>query len=95
MSFYKIFTVVHGDFLHSAPIYNRESPRILDLGCGTGIWGIDMAEWVTSRPSLGSRPSDLETPSSKYPGGMHVDLYLNYIWPELLVLLSAPTRLSY
>ena len=42
--FNKIFTVARRDVLHSAPIHNRESPWILDLGCGTGIWGIDMAE---------------------------------------------------
>lgn len=32
--------------LHSAPLHNKEAPHILDLGCGTGIWGIDMAEYA-------------------------------------------------
>ena len=77
--FHKIFTVVRGDVLHSAPIHNRESPRILDLGCGTGIWGIGMAECVSLRFSLGSWPSNLTTPRSKYPGGIHMGLDLNYI----------------
>lgn len=36
--------VARRDVLHSAPIHNKENPRVLDLGCGTGIWGIDMAE---------------------------------------------------
>ena len=31
--------------LHQRPIPNP-NPRILDLGCGTGIWVIDMAEYV-------------------------------------------------
>ncbi|KAE9989705.1 hypothetical protein EG327_002386 [Venturia inaequalis] len=32
--------------LHTAPIYvnPHDPPRILDLGCGTGIWAIDMAD---------------------------------------------------
>jgi len=42
--FHKIFLVARNGVLHSAPIYSLESPRILDLGCGTGIWVIDMAE---------------------------------------------------
>ncbi|SPQ18038.1 a4f92e07-e527-4794-ab51-45894bc3d690 [Thermothielavioides terrestris] len=42
--FHKIFLVARKDVLHSAPLHNQESPRILDLGCGTGIWGIDMAD---------------------------------------------------
>ncbi|KAK4149118.1 S-adenosyl-L-methionine-dependent methyltransferase [Chaetomidium leptoderma] len=41
---HKIFLVARGDVLHSAPLHNQESPRVLDLGCGTGIWGIDMAD---------------------------------------------------
>ncbi|KAK4153168.1 Trans-aconitate 2-methyltransferase [Chaetomidium leptoderma] len=42
--FHQIFLVARSDVLHSAPICNQKSPRILDLGCGTGIWGIDMAD---------------------------------------------------
>lgn len=41
--FHKIFQVARKDVLHNAPLHNQE-PRILDLGCGTGIWGIEMAE---------------------------------------------------
>lgn len=32
------------DKLHQAPIENEDNLRILDLGTGTGIWAIDMAE---------------------------------------------------
>lgn len=44
--FHKIFMVARNDVLFSAPLRNLQTPRVLDLGCGTGIWGIDMAEWV-------------------------------------------------
>jgi 2-polyprenyl-3-methyl-5-hydroxy-6-metoxy-1,4-benzoquinol methylase len=42
--FHKVFLVARRDASHSAPLHNQETPRVLDLGCGTGIWGIDMAE---------------------------------------------------
>jgi methylase of polypeptide subunit release factors len=42
--FHKFFLVALRDALHSAPLHNQETPRILDIGCGTGIWAIDMAE---------------------------------------------------
>ncbi len=42
--FHKIFTVARKGAIHSAPFQDPERPQTLDLGCGTGIWGIDMAE---------------------------------------------------
>jgi SAM-dependent methyltransferase len=42
--FHKVFLVARRDASHSAPLHNQETPRVLDLGCGTGIWGIDMAD---------------------------------------------------
>jgi ubiquinone/menaquinone biosynthesis C-methylase UbiE len=45
--FHKFFQVARKEKLHSAPFTpNYDGPRILDLGCGTGIWAIDMAEYV-------------------------------------------------
>ncbi len=38
-----------GLFTHRLP----DRPRILDLGCGTGIWAIDTAELVEVVPYLG------------------------------------------
>ncbi|KAI9730150.1 MAG: hypothetical protein M1818_008244 [Claussenomyces sp. TS43310] len=43
--FHKFFQVARREQLHSAPLTpNYDGPRILDLGCGTGIWAIDMAD---------------------------------------------------
>jgi len=43
--YHKMFLVTRQDELHRAPITrNYSPPRILDLGTGTGIWAIDMAE---------------------------------------------------
>lgn len=42
--FHKLFAVARRDHLHQAPIPHYGEPRILDVGCGTGIWAIDMAE---------------------------------------------------
>ncbi|KAF2751482.1 methyltransferase LaeA [Sporormia fimetaria CBS 119925] len=44
---HKLFLVARRDQLHSAPVppNSHWGPvRILDLGCGTGIWAIDMAD---------------------------------------------------
>ena len=42
--YHKLFLVARRERLHQAPIPENWAPRILDLGCGTGIWAIDMAE---------------------------------------------------
>lgn len=49
--FHRLCEIARGEVLHHAPIaYGDRRPpemgqaRILDLGCGTGIWAIDMAE---------------------------------------------------
>jgi len=48
--YHKIMEVARRGKLHEAPIpvHSADPPRILDLGCGTGIWAIDMAEYVRS-----------------------------------------------
>lgn len=46
--FHKLFLVARKDELHRAPfVPNHSPPRILDLGTGTGIWAIEMAEYVS------------------------------------------------
>ena len=43
--FHKLFLVARKDRLHTARLIpNYEHPRILDLGTGTGIWAMEMAE---------------------------------------------------
>ena len=44
--YHKLFDVARRGQLHQAPLalLPHDPPRILDLGCGTGIWAIDMAE---------------------------------------------------
>ena len=42
--FHKLFLVARHESLHQAPVVPNYQSRILDLGCGTGIWAIDMAE---------------------------------------------------
>lgn len=46
--FHKLLLVARKDRLHYArldlpPVPGADGPRILDLGCGTGIWAIEMA----------------------------------------------------
>ena len=50
-----IYTVARNGNLHTVPLIPSGNIipqlRILDVGCGTGIWAIEMAEYVGS--SLG------------------------------------------
>lgn len=50
---HKTFTVARRGKLFNAPVHIGPGYRcnILDLGCGTGIWAIDVAEFVSSPPS--------------------------------------------
>lgn len=41
--FHKVFLVARGNKLFHAPV-TRQNPRIMDLGTGTGIWAINVAE---------------------------------------------------
>jgi ubiquinone/menaquinone biosynthesis C-methylase UbiE len=44
--YHKFFSVARRERLHNV-VFTKNydpGPRILDLGCGTGIWAIDMAE---------------------------------------------------
>ena len=57
--FHKAFTVIRNNKLFSAPLnlVPGNVCDILDLGCGTGIWVIDVAEYVLclSRPPRAPR----------------------------------------
>ncbi|KAJ4988140.1 regulator of secondary metabolism (methyltransferase domain-containing protein) [Stagonosporopsis vannaccii] len=45
--YHKLFSVARREMLHQAPVPQHGETRILDLGTGTGIWAIDMAEQLT------------------------------------------------
>ncbi|MCJ1224937.1 Secondary metabolism regulator lae1 [Toensbergia leucococca] len=52
--FHKLFLVARKEKLHSAPLVpGYEPPRILDLGTGTGIWAIDMADQYPTAEVVG------------------------------------------
>ncbi|KAB2575618.1 Secondary metabolism regulator LAE1 [Lasiodiplodia theobromae] len=51
--FHKLFLVARREALHQAPVVPAYQPRILDLGCGTGIWAIDMADKYLDAEVLG------------------------------------------
>lgn len=46
-----IFRLLLRDRLHLAPI-GKNPQRILDMGTGTGIWAIEMAEYATGNMPL-------------------------------------------
>lgn len=51
--FHKFFLVARKHNNSIAGLHQRPLPpnaRVLDLGCGTGIWAIDMAEYATPFP---------------------------------------------
>lgn len=51
--YHKLFLVARRDQLHQAPIPKSGAARILDLGCGTGIWAIDMADTYLNSEVVG------------------------------------------
>lgn len=46
---YRELHAVHFDGLFWA---DEKRPRILDLGCGTGIWALEMSRYVVILPSV-------------------------------------------
>ncbi|OCK90767.1 LaeA-like protein [Cenococcum geophilum 1.58] len=51
--YHKLFLVARREQLHQTPIPRNWEPRILDLGCGTGIWAIDMADCYPNAEVVG------------------------------------------
>lgn len=49
-----------GGFLHHAPLPAHGAPRILDLGTGTGIWAIEMADAYPHADVLGNDLSPIQ-----------------------------------
>lgn len=58
-----ILTQVKGGSLHFAPLppaAEKPSPRILDMGCGSGIWCVEMAEEYPSAMIIGMDISPIQ-----------------------------------
>jgi 2-polyprenyl-3-methyl-5-hydroxy-6-metoxy-1,4-benzoquinol methylase len=53
--YHQFFAVARRGQLHQAPVPTQPNvqPRILDVGCGTGIWAIDMADKYLNAEVLG------------------------------------------
>lgn len=97
--FHKFFQVAragissrfHG--LHQRPLALPH--HILDLGCGTGIWTVDMAQYLEHCPEA---PSWMDaytlffSSSSLYPSARLVGLDLNYTQPPSYVFGSKGSR---
>jgi SAM-dependent methyltransferase len=70
--FHKLLSEARRGRLHSAPISSAastvngpacEGPRILDLGCGTGIWAIDIAKQYLNAEVLGVDLVSMQPPN--------------------------------
>lgn len=42
--YHKLFMIARSNGLHRCRLSTTDEVRIMDIGCGTGIWAIDMAE---------------------------------------------------
>ncbi|KAF2839261.1 methyltransferase LaeA [Patellaria atrata CBS 101060] len=80
--YHKLFLVARRDILHQAPINPSayENPRILDLGCGTGIWAIDMADKYPHAEVLGLDLVNIQP--EKIPPNLRFRVHRDYegIW---------------
>lgn len=55
-----ILTTSKGGRLHNAPLPNRDGFKILDVGCGSGIWCLQMAEDYPSAMIVGMDVSPIQ-----------------------------------
>lgn len=52
-----LFLLTFGDQLHCAPL-DKQAPQVLDAGCGTGVWSIELGippgrfSWTRSKRML-------------------------------------------
>lgn len=76
-----LFTLVFGGALHLAPLKNPQS--VLDLGTGTGIWALDMADLYPSATVIGNDLSPIQ-PDFVAPNAQFVveDFEDDWAYPE-------------
>lgn len=81
--YHKLFSVARREKLHSPhyTIRDEHGVRIMDLGCGTGIWAIDMAEWVDLDRQYGMESADSLTRTYQKAKVHGIDL--EFIQPAL------------
>ncbi|KZF21952.1 methyltransferase LaeA [Xylona heveae TC161] len=81
--YHKFFLVACHEKLHQAPIRpNYGPPRILDLGTGTGIWAIDMADKYLDAEVLGMDLSNIQP--EKIPPNLRFRIPRDYESPWYL-----------
>ena len=80
--YHKLFLVARREHLHQAPIPQHWAPRILDIGCGTGIWAIDMADKYLNSEVYGLDLVNIQP--EKIPPNLRFRVPRNYESPWLL-----------
>lgn len=65
-------------------IHPSDIPRILDVGCGTGIWAMDMAKAYKHAQVLGVDISRMYPDSTCVPGNCRFQAYRDYQNPWML-----------
>ncbi|KAL1953333.1 hypothetical protein VTO42DRAFT_2987 [Malbranchea cinnamomea] len=83
--FHKLFSVARFDTLTSAPLNlppgpGERGPRILDLGCGTGIWAIEMARRYKDAYVLGIDLAPIQPPNPPYNCEFQVPRDFEGLW---------------
>ncbi|KAF8460538.1 S-adenosyl-L-methionine-dependent methyltransferase [Kalaharituber pfeilii] len=80
---HKIFLLLLNGALHWAPIGN-DPKRILDIGTGTGIWVIDMAEKYPNATVIGTDVLKIQSERLRYPQNASFVIFdAEATWPWL------------
>jgi methylase of polypeptide subunit release factors len=55
-----IYNMLLGGRLHAAPLDEERTQRILDVGTGTGIWAVEMADQFPQAEVIGTDLSPIQ-----------------------------------